>query len=86
MQYEIIIKDIPKMSFNVYNSSHWTKKKKFKDTLRWLLLAESKLKLEGGYSLEFNFTFKGKKIDSVNTFHYCKIIEDGPSWLNIYNL
>lgn len=76
MKHEIIIRDIPKLSFNVYNSAHWTKKKLFKDTLRILLLSASKLKLKGGYSLKFDFYFKGKVIDSVNTFHYCKIFED----------
>ncbi|RLD69238.1 MAG: hypothetical protein DRI95_00670 [Bacteroidetes bacterium] len=76
MNYEIIIKDIPKLSFNVYNSAHWSKKTRFKHTLQVLLLSASRLKLEGGYSLKFDFYFKGRKMDSVNTFHYCKIFED----------
>jgi len=74
--HEIIIYGIQKLSFNAYNNYHWTKKKKFKDILIWQVLEATKLKLKGGYSLSFEFTFKGKKIDSTNTFHYVKIIED----------
>ena len=70
------INNLPKVSFNKYNSFHWTAKKKFKDTIRLLTRSATKLKLKDGYSLEFKFYFKGRKIDTVNCFHYCKIIED----------
>ncbi len=41
-----------------------------------LTKSHTKLKLKGGYELNFTFEFKGRKLDTVNTFHYCKIIED----------
>ena len=31
---------------------------------------------KGGYMLYFQFYFKGKKLDTINVSHYCKIIED----------
>jgi len=70
------IKHVEKVSFNTYNNWHWGRKKKFKDSLRLLTKSATKLKLKGGYELKFTFYFKGRKLDSVNTFHYCKIIED----------
>ena len=72
----IEINNIPKVSFNVYNNYHWTKKKAFKDTLRLLVSISTKAKLKGGYTLDFKFYFKGRKLDRVNVFHYAKIIED----------
>lgn len=72
----IIILDIPKMSFNKYNHLHWTQKKKFKDNLRLMLLATKCPKLTGGYDLHFTFTFIGRRLDTINVSHYCKIIED----------
>ena len=72
----IEIKDIPKLSFNKYNHLHWTKKKQFKDTLRLLLLSTTKEQFKGGYTLSFDFYFVGRRLDTINVFHYCKIIED----------
>ena len=72
----IEIKDIPKLSFNKYNHLHWAKKKAFKDTLRLLVYNATKQKFKGGYTLDFVFYFKGRKLDRVNVFHYAKIIED----------
>ena len=72
----IEIKNLSKVSFNVYNTYHWTKKKKFKDGLRALVSNSTKLNLKGGYTLDFMFYFKGRKLDRVNVFHYAKIIED----------
>tara|TARA_Y100000758_G_scaffold289344_1_gene242077 strand:+ start:1034 stop:1360 length:327 start_codon:yes stop_codon:yes gene_type:complete len=73
---EIEIKNLPKKSFNVYNNLHWANKKKFKDAIKLLVYNTTKKQFKGGYSLNFKFTFKGKLLDTVNVFHYCKIIED----------
>lgn len=73
---EFTINNIPKLSLNKYNNLHWTEKKKFKDILRLLTMASTKLNLESGYNLEFYFTFKGNKLDTINVAHYSKIIED----------
>tara|TARA_R110000851_G_scaffold274781_1_gene427343 strand:+ start:282 stop:611 length:330 start_codon:yes stop_codon:yes gene_type:complete len=72
----IEIKDIPKLSFNKYNHLHWAKKKAFKDTLRLLVCSSTTKSFKGGYSLDFTFEFIGRKLDTINVFHYCKIIED----------
>jgi len=72
----IEVKDIPKLSFNVYNHLHWSEKKRFKDTLRLLMLVSTKNKFIGAYDLNFTFEFKGKKLDTINVVHYCKVIED----------
>jgi hypothetical protein len=73
---QIEINNLTKLSFNVYNNYHWTKKKKFKDNLRKLVKNSTNLKLKGGYTLDFMFYFKGRRLDRVNVFHYAKIIED----------
>lgn len=73
---EIIIKDIPKLSFNKYNHYHWTKKKAFKDTLRLLTYNSTKETFKGSYTLDFTFYFEGRRLDRVNVFHYAKVIED----------
>lgn len=72
----IEIKDIPKLSFNKYNHLHWTKKKRFKDTLRLLVYNATKKTFKGGYTLDFTFYFVGRRLDRVNVFHYAKIFED----------
>ena len=73
---KIEIKELTKLSFNVYKNMHWAKQKKFKDDLRLLVSCSTNKTFEGGYSLKFNFEFKGRKLDTINVFHYCKIIED----------
>ena len=72
----IEIKDIPKLSFNKYNHLHWAKKKAFKDTLRLLVYSSTKQTFKGGYTISFDFYFTGRRLDTINVFHYCKIIED----------
>ena len=72
----IEINNLTKLSFNKYNHLHWTKKKAFKDTLRLLVYDTTKETFKGGYSLNFEFYFIGRRLDTVNVFHYCKIIED----------
>jgi hypothetical protein len=73
---KIEINDIPKLSFNKYNHLHWAKKKAFKDNLRLLLISNIKKQFKGGYSLNFDFYFTGRRLDTINVVHYCKIIED----------
>ena len=72
----IQIKELTKLSFNVYKNMHWAKQKKFKDDLRVLVMASTTETFTGGYSLKFRFEFKGRRLDTINVFHYCKIIED----------
>ena len=73
---QIIIKNLTKLSFNKYNHLHWAKKKAFKDTLRLLVRSSTKETFKGGYTLNFDLYFIGRRLDTVNVFHYCKIIED----------
>ena len=73
---KIEIKDLKKLSFNVYKNQHWAKQKAFKDSLRLLVSNSTKEMFEGGYTLNFEFYFKGRRLDTINVFHYCKIIED----------
>tara|TARA_R110000823_G_scaffold204371_1_gene335361 strand:- start:263 stop:583 length:321 start_codon:yes stop_codon:yes gene_type:complete len=72
----IEIKDLTKLSFNKYKNQHWAIQKQFKDTLRLLVSSSTKETFKGGYSLNFNFEFIGRRLDTINVFHYCKIIED----------
>lgn len=72
----IEINNLTKLSFNVYKNQHWAKQKKFKDDLRLLVKSSCNKQFKGGYSLEFDFEFKGRRLDTINVFHYCKIIED----------
>ena len=72
----IEIKDLTKLSFNKYNNLHWAQKKQFKDALRLLVRKATKETFKAGYTLDFMFYFKGRRLDRVNVFHYAKIIED----------
>lgn len=72
----IEINNLTKLSFNTYKNLHWAKQKQFKDTLRILVRSSTKEKFKGGYTLSFDFYFTGKRLDTINVFHYCKIIED----------
>ena len=74
---KIVIQNIPKISFNTFVNWSWRKRKSFKDKLRIILKGAFKEQLSGGYTLDFVFYFKGKKLDTVNVFHYIKIFEDG---------
>lgn len=70
------INNLTKLSFNKYNHLHWAKKKRFKDDLRLLISSCTRKQFKGGYSLNFTFYFVGRRLDTVNVFHYVKIIED----------
>tara|TARA_R110000822_G_scaffold52887_1_gene136661 strand:+ start:38 stop:358 length:321 start_codon:yes stop_codon:yes gene_type:complete len=73
---QIEINNLTKLSFNKYKNQHWATQKQFKDTLRMLVHNSTKETFKGGYSLNFNFEFIGRRLDTINVFHYCKIIED----------
>ena len=73
---KIEIKNLTKLSFNKYKNQHWAVQKQFKDTLRMLVSISTKETFKGGYSLNFEFEFVGRRLDTINVFHYCKIIED----------
>ena len=73
---QIEINNLTKLSFNKYKNQHWATQKQFKDTLRVLVNNSTKKTFKGGYSLNFNFEFIGTRLDTINVFHYCKIIED----------
>jgi hypothetical protein len=73
---KIEINNLTKLSFNKYNNIHWGAKKVFKDNLRLLVMESTTKTFKGGYSLNFKFEFKGRRLDTINVFHYCKIIED----------
>jgi hypothetical protein len=73
---KIEINNLTKLSFNKYKNDHWTKQKKFKDSLRLLVNQSTTKTFKGGYSLNFEFYFIGRRLDTINVFHYCKIIED----------
>lgn len=75
-EFVLEINNLTKLSFNKYNHLHWAKKKRFKDGLRLLVYNTTKKQFKGGYSLNFTFYFVGRRLDTVNVFHYCKIIED----------
>jgi hypothetical protein len=72
----IELKGLSKLSFNVYKNMHWAKQMKFKNDLRVLVKSSTTETFKGGYSLNFKFEFKGRRLDTINVFHYCKIIED----------
>jgi len=73
---KIEINNLTKLSFNKYKNQHWATQKKFKDTLRLLTSSSTNKTFKGGYSLNFTFEFIGRRLDTINVFHYCKIIED----------
>ena len=73
---KIVIKKLTKLSFNKYKNQHWSEQKRFKDHLRLLVYNCTKITFKGGYSLNFEFEFIGRRLDTINVFHYCKIIED----------
>jgi len=72
----VTIEDIPRLSLNVYLRQHWAKQKKFKDTMKILTRRATRARLTGGYTIKFNFYFVGKRLDTINVVHYCKVIED----------
>jgi len=73
---KIEIKDLDKVSYNVFSRWHWTKKNAFNTKLKWQIRAVTNKQLTGGYNLDFEFTFKGRRLDTINVVHFIKAFED----------
>jgi len=75
----IILKDLPKVSLNVwYSSKHWSFRKKLKDNYTLLVKSQFKdvLPASGSYDTEYHFTFKSRPLDASNCVAMVKMIED----------
>ena len=75
----IILKDLPKVSLNVwYSSKHWSFRKKLKDNYTLLVKSQFKevLPASGSYDTEYHFTFKSRPLDASNCVAMIKMIED----------
>lgn len=75
----IILKDLPKISLNIwYAGTHWTKRKKLKDT--YTLLVKSQFKhvysKDCKYEVDYIFYFKSRPLDASNCIAMVKMIED----------
>jgi hypothetical protein len=76
---KIILKDLPKVSLNVwYSSKHWSFRKKLKDNYTLLVKSQFKdvLPASGSYNTEYHFTFKSRPLDASNCVAMVKMIED----------
>ena len=75
----IILTDLPKVSLNAwYSSTHWTKRKKMKDTYTMIVKSQFKdvLPKDCEYNTEYHFTFKSRALDASNCVAMVKMIED----------
>jgi hypothetical protein len=75
----IILKDLPKVSLNVwYSSKHWSFRKKLKDNYTLLVKSQFKnvLPASNSYDTEYHFTFKSRPLDASNCVAMVKMIED----------
>ena len=75
----IILKDLPKVSLNVwYSSKHWSFRKKLKDNYTLLVKSQFKevLPASESYDTEYHFTFKSRPLDASNCVAMVKMIED----------
>jgi len=76
---KIILKDLPKVSLNVwYSSKHWSFRKKLKDNYTLLVKSQFKevLPASNSYDTEYHFTFKSRPLDASNCVAMVKLIED----------
>ena len=76
---KIILKDLPKVSLNVwYSSKHWSFRKKLKDNYTLLVKSQFKdvLPASNSYDTEYHFTFKSRPLDASNCVAMVKMIED----------
>ena len=76
---KIILKDLPKVSLNVwYSSKHWSFRKKLKDNYTLIVKSQFKevLPASESYDTEYHFTFKSRPLDSSNCVAMVKMIED----------
>lgn len=75
----IILKDLPKVSLNQwYAGTHWTKRKKLKDTYKILVKSQFKgvFSNDKQYIVSYNFTFISRPLDASNCVAMVKMIED----------
>jgi len=75
----IILKDLPKVSLNVwYSSKHWSFRKKLKDNYTLIVKSQFKdvLPASESYDTEYHFTFKSRPLDASNCVAMVKMIED----------
>jgi len=76
---KIILKDLPKVSLNVwYSSKHWSFRKKLKDNYTLIVKSQFKEVLPASniYNTEYHFTFKSRPLDASNCVAMVKMIED----------
>ena len=76
---KIILKDLPKVSLNVwYSSKHWSFRKKLKDNYTLIVKSQFKevLPASENYDTEYHFTFKSRPLDASNCVAMTKMIED----------
>ena len=76
---KIILKDLPKVSLNVwYSSKHWSFRKKLKDNYTLIVKSQFKdvLPASESYDTEYHFTFKSRPLDASNCVAMVKMIED----------
>jgi len=76
---KIILKDLPKVSLNVwYSSKHWSFRKKLKDNYTLIVKSQFKdvLPASNSYDTEYHFTFKSRPLDASNCVAMTKMIED----------
>ena len=76
---KIILKDLPKVSLNVwYSSKHWSFRKKLKDNYTLIVKSQFKevLPASESYDTEYHFTFKLRPLDASNCVAMVKMIED----------
>jgi hypothetical protein len=76
---KIILKDLLKVSLNVwYSSKHWSFRKKLKDNYTLIVKSQFKdvLPASNSYDTEYHFTFKSRPLDASNCVAMVKMIED----------
>ena len=76
---KIILKDLPKVSLNVwYSSKHWSFRKKLKDNYTLIVKSQFKdvLPASNSYDTEYHFSFKSRPLDASNCVAMVKMIED----------
>jgi len=76
---QIILRDLPKISLNVwYSSSHWSKRKKIKDAYKIIVKNQFKdvLSKDKQYHVNYSFEFTKRPLDATNCTAMVKMIED----------
>lgn len=79
MSVEITLNGLPKISLNAwYSGTHWTKRKKIKDTYKLLIKSQYKgvFKKDKSYSVSCIFFFESRPLDASNCVAMFKMIED----------